>query len=54
MRNALKSGLVLCIIGVTGAACATKGFVRESVRDVSDKVETLGQSAKVAAVEVAT
>jgi peptidoglycan-associated lipoprotein len=44
MRNALKSGLVLCIIGVTGAACATKGFVRESVRDVSDKVETLGQS----------
>jgi len=44
MRQALKSGLVLCVIGMTGAACATKGFVRESVGDVNDKAETLGQS----------
>ena len=44
MRQALKSGLVLCVIGMTGAACATKGFVRESVGEVNDKVETLGQS----------
>jgi peptidoglycan-associated lipoprotein len=44
MRNAIKSGLVLCVIGMTGAACATKGFVRQSVSEVNDKVETLGQA----------
>ena len=44
MRRALKSGLVVCVIGVAGAACATKGFVRQSVGEVNDKVETLGQS----------
>jgi outer membrane protein OmpA-like peptidoglycan-associated protein len=31
-------------MAATGSACATKGFVRESVGEVNDKVETLGQS----------
>ena len=44
MRTALKSALVACVIGVAGAGCATKGFVRESVGDVNTKVEALGQS----------
>ena len=44
MRNTIKSGLVQCVIGMTGAACATKGFVRQSVGEVNDKAETLGQS----------
>jgi outer membrane protein OmpA-like peptidoglycan-associated protein len=44
MRAALKSALVGCLIGVAGAACATKGFVKESVGDVNTKVEALGQS----------
>ena len=40
----LKSVLVVCVIGLTSAGCATKGFVRTSVGEVNDKVETLGQS----------
>jgi len=44
METALKSGFVACVIAVAGTACATKGFVRESVSDVNTKVETLGQS----------
>lgn len=44
MRNVLGSGLVLCAIGLTATACATKGFVRESVGEVNDKAESLGQS----------
>ena len=44
MRRALTSGLLVCVIGVAGSACATKGFVRESVGEVNDKAETLGQS----------
>jgi outer membrane protein OmpA-like peptidoglycan-associated protein len=45
MRNTtLGSVLVLCVVGMAGTACATKGFVRESVGEVSDKVESLGQS----------
>ena len=41
---AMKSVLVVCVIGLTSAGCATKGFVRTSVGEVNDKVETLGQS----------
>ena len=41
---ALKTVLVVCVIGLTSAGCATKGFVRTSVGEVNDKVETLGQS----------
>jgi len=44
MRTALRAALVGCVIGITGAGCATKGFVRESVGDVNAKVESLGQS----------
>ncbi len=46
MRRALTSGLVVvvCVIGLAGSACATKRFVRESVGDVNNKVETLSQS----------
>jgi peptidoglycan-associated lipoprotein len=44
MRRALTSGLLVCVFGVAGSGCATKGFVRESVGDVNEKVETLGQS----------
>jgi peptidoglycan-associated lipoprotein len=44
MRTVLKSALVVCVIGLAGTACATKGFVRQSVGEVNDKVETLGQS----------
>lgn len=42
MRSVIVSGLIVCAIGLTG--CATKGFVRQSVSEVDDKVETLGQS----------
>ena len=44
MRKALRAGFVLGVIVMAGTACATKGFVRRSVGDVNDKVETLGQS----------
>ena len=44
MGTALKSGFVACVIAAAGTACATKGFVRESVGDVNAKVESLGQS----------
>jgi len=44
MRKVLRSGVVVCLMGLTGTACATKGFVRQSVGEVNDKVETLGQS----------
>jgi outer membrane protein OmpA-like peptidoglycan-associated protein len=32
------------MMALAGSACATKGFVRRSVGDVNDKVETLSQS----------
>ena len=32
------------MVALAGSACATKGFVRESVGGVNDRVETLGQS----------
>ena len=44
MRQALRAGFVLCVIAMAASACATKGFVRESVGGVNEKVETLGQS----------
>ena len=44
MRNAMMSMFVASVMGVTGVGCATKGFVRESVGGVNDKVETLGQA----------
>ena len=44
MGRALKSRSVACLIAVSATACATKGFVRESVSDVNAKVESLGQS----------
>jgi outer membrane protein OmpA-like peptidoglycan-associated protein len=34
----------LCLMAAVVSACATKGFVRESVNTVDEKVETLGQS----------
>jgi outer membrane protein OmpA-like peptidoglycan-associated protein len=43
MRRTLNSALV-CVFALTATACATKGFVRESVGDVNTKVESLGQS----------
>jgi peptidoglycan-associated lipoprotein len=36
--------VVVCVMGLTGSACASKGFVRDSVGDVNDKVESLSQS----------
>ena len=44
MRKVLEAGIVLGVIGMAGTGCATKGFVRQSVGDVNDKVSTLGQS----------
>ena len=44
MGRALTSGFVACLLALAGTACATKGFVRESVGDVNTKVESLGQS----------
>jgi outer membrane protein OmpA-like peptidoglycan-associated protein len=47
MRTTLEAVLVGCVIGVAGAGCATKGFVRKSVADVNTKVEALAQSIEV-------
>jgi outer membrane protein OmpA-like peptidoglycan-associated protein len=44
MRLAIRVGVMVAVAGMAGSACATKGFVRESVGEVSEKVETLGQS----------
>jgi peptidoglycan-associated lipoprotein len=44
MGRALTSGFAACLLALAGTACATKGFVRESVGDVNTKVESLGQS----------
>ena len=40
----MKSLVVMCLIGLTGSACASKGFVRDSVGDVNEKVESISQS----------
>src|SRR5262245_11320283 len=44
MRDAAKCVVVVCVMAVSGSACSTKGFVRDSVGDVNNKVESLGQS----------
>ena len=44
MREVVGTVIVACVIGVSGSACATKGFVRNSVGEVSKKVESLSQS----------
>ena len=44
MRQVISSVGMVAILAGAGSACATKGFVRESVGEVNDKVETLGQS----------
>ena len=44
MRMAMRSIVVVCAIAVSVSACASKKFVRESVGDVNDKVESLSQS----------
>jgi len=44
MGTTVRSLAVLCVIGLTGSGCASKGFVRDSVGDVNDKVESISQS----------
>ena len=44
MPTAMKSLVVVCLMGLIGSACASKGFVRDSVGDVNEKVESLSQS----------
>ena len=44
MRQAVRVVVVVAGVALAGSACASKGFVRESVGEVNDKVETLGQS----------
>ena len=44
MRQAVRVVVVVAAVALAGSACASKGFVRESVGEVNDKVETLGQS----------
>ena len=42
--NGIMSKSVVMALAVLASACATKGFVRESVTGVNDKVESLSQS----------
>ncbi len=44
MLQIVKAIVVIAASTLIESACATKGFVRESVTDVNEKVETLGQS----------
>ena len=44
MKQIGRTAAVVLAIVMAGSACATKRFVRESVGEVNDKVETLGQS----------
>jgi peptidoglycan-associated lipoprotein len=44
MKQIGRTTVVVLAMAFAGSACATKGFVRESVGEVNDKVETLGQS----------
>jgi len=44
MKQGAGAVVVAAVMLVAGSACATKGFVRESVGEVNDRVETLGQS----------
>ena len=43
MRH-MTAALALSVMAAAGSACATKGYVRESVGDVNEKVESLSQS----------
>ena len=44
MRQLVITVAAIGVMAAAGSACATKGFVRNSVNDVNGKVETLGQS----------
>ncbi len=44
MKQIGRTVVAVLAMAFAGSACATKGFVRESVSEVNDKVETLGQS----------
>jgi peptidoglycan-associated lipoprotein len=44
MRNTVIAVSLVACTGVVTGACATKGFVRTQVNQVSGKVDTLGQS----------
>jgi peptidoglycan-associated lipoprotein len=44
MKQIGRAAVAAVALALAGSACATKGFVRESVADVNDKVETVGQS----------
>jgi peptidoglycan-associated lipoprotein len=44
MRIAFRSIVMVCALSVFGGACASKRFVRDSVGEVNQKVESLSQS----------
>ncbi len=44
MREVVGTGVVACVNGVSGSACASKRFVRDSVAEVNMKVEAVAQS----------
>ncbi len=44
MRQTVRAVVLVTVVAIAGAACASKSFVRESVSEVNDKVETVGQS----------
>jgi peptidoglycan-associated lipoprotein len=44
MRQLVVTVAAVAVMAGAGSACATKGFVRNSVGEVNDRVETLGQS----------
>jgi outer membrane protein OmpA-like peptidoglycan-associated protein len=44
MRQIVRGSVLGLAIAVGASACATKRFVRESVSEVDDRVETIGQS----------
>jgi peptidoglycan-associated lipoprotein len=44
MRIAFRSIVMVCALSVFGSACASKRFVRDSVGEVNQKVESLSQS----------
>jgi peptidoglycan-associated lipoprotein len=44
MRKAMTAMLAVSVMSAAGSACATKGFVRESVGEVNEKIEAVGQS----------
>ena len=44
MRQVMRAVVVASVAAMAGSACATKGFVRESVGEVNQKAEAVGQS----------